>query len=111
MTGESYEDLTYPEFKGYHANLYWAEVNTTESPFYVFSATEDVFFRMLTPETNTIRKGLKYNFPEGEISFLSKIYLIVSFIEEGNRQSVFPTQASIQWLVRSYFPVGSAKSG
>ena len=64
MTGESYEDLTYPEFKGYHANLYWVAINTTESPFYVFCASEDIFLRMLTPETKSIIKGVKYDFPE-----------------------------------------------
>ena len=76
ITGVSFNELIYPEFKGYHANLYWANLITLEYPFQVFCATEDVFLRMFTPKTNTTRKGLIYDFPEGGISFLQGISAI-----------------------------------
>lgn len=33
ITGESFENLVYPEFKGYHANMYWATLESDTTPF------------------------------------------------------------------------------
>ncbi len=80
ITGESTDYLVYPEFKGYHANLYWATIQSKESPFTVYAASDGIFFRVFTPQepvgrlTNSMPK-----FPEGDISFLLDIPAIQSF--------------------------------
>ena len=42
-------DWTYPEFKGHHADFYWAVLETKELPITVVTDTEDLFLRVLTP--------------------------------------------------------------
>ncbi|MCC8087692.1 MAG: beta-galactosidase [Rikenellaceae bacterium] len=81
MTGASYETLVYPEFKGYHGNFYWGTLQTTESPFTVYSESDGVFFRVFTPEEPTDNKSNKANpaFPKGDITFLYDIPAIRCF--------------------------------
>ncbi len=50
ITGESTENLVYPEFKGYHANLYWATLQSSTAPFTVYAASDGIFLRVFTPE-------------------------------------------------------------
>ncbi|MDL2244484.1 beta-galactosidase [Parabacteroides sp. OttesenSCG-928-J18] len=76
MTGADFENLVYPEFKGYHGNMYWSRLHTTESPFTVFSASDGVFMRVFTPEEpkdNKTNWSANPEFPEGDISFLYEI--------------------------------------
>ena len=82
ITGESYENLIYPEFKGYHSNLYWATVQNKESDFTVFfhqrwclPAYAHSRRAARTPGYGTHHAGL----PEGDISFLLEIPAIRSF--------------------------------
>ncbi len=70
MTGSS--PVTYPEFKGYHANLYWAEIQSKEQSFVVGTSSEDVFLRLFTPVQDK-DKRLSPVFPEGDISFMQAI--------------------------------------
>lgn len=82
ITGESFENLIYPEFKGYHANLYWATVESDTAPFTVYSRSDGLFFRLFTPEEPAGRAGDKHTmpaFPEGDISFLLDIPAICSY--------------------------------
>ena len=82
ITGESFENLIYPEFKGYHANMYWATMQTKESIFTVYSESDGVFLRVFTPEEPKMRQnGENSNpdFPEGDISFLYEIPAIHDF--------------------------------
>jgi hypothetical protein len=82
ITGESFESLIYPEFKGYHANLYWAKMQTRESDFKIYSASDGVFFRVFTPEEPKFRqdgKNTMPDFPEGDLSFLYEIPAIRCF--------------------------------
>lgn len=82
ITGESTDKLVYPEFKGYHANLYWAEILGGKSAFTVYSATDGVFFRVFTPEEPHGRQdGIHTmpDFPSGDLSFLLDIPAIRSF--------------------------------
>jgi len=82
ITGESFENLIYPEFKGYHANMYWATLQTKESIFTVYSESDGVFLRVFTPEEPKMRQdGVNTNpdFPEGDISFLYEIPAIRDF--------------------------------
>ncbi|NDW11455.1 beta-galactosidase [Bacteroides sp. 214] len=76
ITGADYENLVYPEFKGYHGNMYWSTLNTSESSFTVHSASDGVYMRVFTPAEPTDNKtnwSANPEFPEGDISFLFEI--------------------------------------
>nr|WP_302829789.1 glycoside hydrolase family 2 TIM barrel-domain containing protein [uncultured Bacteroides sp.] len=78
--GDGY--LQYPEFKGYHANLYWTTLQSDRFPFTVYSMTDGLFFRVFTPEEPHGRQdGINTmpEFPSGELSFLLDIPAIRSF--------------------------------
>ena len=66
-------DWTYPEFKGHHADLYWAVLDTQELPITVVTDTEDLFLRVLTPRYGVDPTFTAVAFPEGDISFLHAI--------------------------------------
>ncbi len=74
ITGESFNNLVYPEFKGYHGNLYWATLKTTESDFTVISETPNLYFHLFTPaKPQKVQGGVYPPFPEGNLSFLYEI--------------------------------------
>ena len=74
ITGESFNRLIYPEFKGYHGNLYWAKLETTESPIIIISETPNLYFQLFTPEKPQFIQGDVYPpFPKGDLSFLYEI--------------------------------------
>ncbi len=77
ITGESWD---YPEFKGHHAEMYWAVIETTETPVTVVTRSNDLFLRMLTPDVTEIETEGKPQiappFPDGDISFLYGINAI-----------------------------------
>jgi hypothetical protein len=74
ITGESFNNLIYPEFKGYHGNLYWAKLETTESDFTVISESPNLYFQLFKPaEPKHVAGGTHPPFPEGDISFLYEI--------------------------------------
>ena len=81
ITGESFRNLIYPEFKGYHANLYWATLSTkSKLPFTIASESNGLFLRLFTPQepTGSLKRSLPH-FPEGDLSFLYEINPIHSF--------------------------------
>ena len=72
ITGETFD---YPEFKGYHANMYWATVETTASSFTVYTDVSGLYLQMLNPakqKTNFI-PHVNPPFPKGNLSFLHAI--------------------------------------
>lgn len=76
ITGESFENLVYPEFKGYHANLLGANLKAGTSSFKVFSESDNLFLRLFTPDLP--KNGFPGSnpqpaFPEGDISFMYEI--------------------------------------
>ena len=76
ITGESTDRLVYPEFKGYHANFYWATLQSPTVPFTVYAASDGIFLRVFTPEEPHGRQdGINTmpDFPAGDISFLLDI--------------------------------------
>ncbi|MBO0324086.1 beta-galactosidase [Muricauda sp. CAU 1633] len=76
ITGESFENLIYPEFKGYHANLIGASLESEPYSFKVYSESEEVFLRLFTPEKpkNALPGSHPQpEFPEGDISFMYEI--------------------------------------
>lgn len=82
VTGESTGHLVYPEFKGYHANLYWAQMQSATAPFAVYSETDGLYLRVFTPEEPKHRNNGEPTmrpFPDGDISFLLEIPAIRSY--------------------------------
>ncbi|MDE6522763.1 MAG: beta-galactosidase [Muribaculaceae bacterium] len=81
ITGNSFESLVYPEFKGYHGSLYWAILEGDNTSITVSSATDGVFLRVFTPQEPDGIKGedKMQAFPEGDISFLIDINAMRSF--------------------------------
>lgn len=76
VTGEDFENLVYPEFKGYHANLYWVTLESDRVPFTVYSESDGLFFRLFTPDEPVHRRNgenTMWEFPAGDISFLYDI--------------------------------------
>lgn len=75
ITGHS--GYVYPEFKGYHAEVFWVDVQTKNSPgFKVYVKSDDIFLRMLTPEFPEEGRNTIVKFPKGNISFLHGINTI-----------------------------------
>ncbi|MEP7000603.1 MAG: glycoside hydrolase family 2 TIM barrel-domain containing protein [bacterium] len=74
MTGTEWK---YPEFKGFHENVYWATLETREVPITIVTATNDVFLRVLTPHEPTAPGsepgGTHMVYPPGDLSFLNGI--------------------------------------
>lgn len=72
ITGESWE---YPEFKGYHANLYWVQIQTKEAPFTIYTEDENIYLQMLKPlpPKGAYNEYTSPPFPKGDISFLQAI--------------------------------------
>ena len=74
ITGESFDNMIYPEFKGYHANMNWVRFETTETPFTILAETPNLFMQIFTPEVPKEVKGdVMPVFPDGDISFLYEI--------------------------------------
>jgi len=70
-TGESWN---YPEFKGYHANMYWCKFITTSQPFTVYTDNESLFLRLFTPAWKTDQwHNYEPIFPSGDLSFMQGI--------------------------------------
>ena len=75
ITGES--GFVYPEFKGYHSGVYWANIEGKNVPgFKVYIESKDVFLRMLTPGDAKAPAKTKIEYPKGDISFLHSINAI-----------------------------------
>ena len=72
ITGESF---IYPEFKGYHANLYWATIQNKEHPFTIYAEDENIFLQMLKPQkpVSAPNNNTSPAFPEGNLGFMTAI--------------------------------------
>lgn len=80
VTGESYRSLVYPEFKGYHAGLYWATIEGGAIPWSVYARSDGLFLRLFTPREPAAGGGATMPaFPPGDLSFLLDIPAIRSF--------------------------------
>jgi hypothetical protein len=75
MTGASFENLIYPEFKGYHANIYWATLHDNAGEgLSVISETDGLFLRVYTPDQPLVSRDRALPpFPPGDVSFLLDI--------------------------------------
>ena len=75
ITGESWN---YPEFKGWHAELYWVRLQNRESDFTVYTDHTNIFLEMLKPEKpkGANNENTSPPFPEGNIGFMHAISAI-----------------------------------
>ena len=72
ITGETF---VYPEFKGYHANMYWATIQAKESSFTVYTNTQSLFLQLLKPGVakTPFIPHVNPPFPQGNLGFLNAI--------------------------------------
>ncbi|MGL6161180.1 glycoside hydrolase family 2 TIM barrel-domain containing protein [Microbulbifer sp.] len=70
VTGQSWE---YPEFKGFHRDLYWAQLETRELPITLVATAENTFLRLFTPKEAKDPRQTSVGFPAGDISLLTGI--------------------------------------
>lgn len=75
ITGESWN---YPEFKGWHSQLYWVKVQNKESDFTVYSESDNMFLQMLKPEKpkGATNENTNPPFPDGSLGFMQGISAI-----------------------------------
>lgn len=91
VTGES--GYIYPEFKGYHSETYWAELNTKQhNGFTVYVLSDDIFLRMFTPQPPRQPAKTEMEYPPGNISFLHSINAIGTKFDAGQGPQAAPTQ-------------------
>jgi hypothetical protein len=75
ITGESWN---YPEFKGWHAALYWVTIQNKEADFTIYTEDENVFLQMLQP-AKPVAAGNDHTsppFPGNTIGFFNNISAI-----------------------------------
>jgi hypothetical protein len=83
ITGHS--GFSYPEFKGYYSNMYWARFSAKETaPFTVYSHTEDLFLRLFSPEEAPDPARTTVKHPTGDISFMLGIPAIGTKFKEAS---------------------------
>lgn len=100
VTGESW---VYPEFKGYHANVYHATFHTTEQPITFYTGNAGTFLQVFRPQAPRGASNNNTNpaFPEGDIGFLSAIAPIGTKFQ--NAAQMGPESQNNQML--NYTPV------
>ena len=72
ITGESW---VYPEFKGWHSELYWVKLQNKESDFTVYTDQPNIYLGMMKPAKAkaTINNSTNPPYPEGNIAFMHGI--------------------------------------
>jgi len=72
ITGENWK---YPEFKGWHSELYWVRLQNKEADFTVYTDHSNIFLEMLKPEKPKAANNDNTSppFPEGNIGFMHAI--------------------------------------
>jgi hypothetical protein len=75
ITGESWN---YPEFKGWHSQLYWMKLQTKEGGFTVYTGNDNLFLQMLQPAkpVGASNNNTSPPFPQGSIGFMHAISAI-----------------------------------
>lgn len=75
ITGESWD---YPEFKGWHAGLYWVQVQNKEANFVIYTGDQNIFLQMLQPQRQLAAPNDHTHpaFPKGNIGFMHAISAI-----------------------------------
>ena len=87
----------YPEFRGYHGQLYWAQLGTTQQPITLTTNTSNLFLRVLTPTLtpsfNSWRTSVIPAFPAGNLSLLHAINAIGNKFQAPSATTTGPSSA------------------
>ena len=98
VTGETFNNLIYPEFKGYYGNLYWLTMETTESDFMIVSETPNLYLQLFKPEQpKHVAGGTFPPFPEGDISFLYEIPAIGTKFKQAEMLGPKSGKGKLKW--------------
>ena len=91
VTGESWK---YPEFKGWHSELYWMQLQNTESDFVVYTDQPGIYLQMLQPQKAiaSTNDNTSPPFPGGSIGFMHAISPIGT---KFNKASVMGPQSRV----------------
>ncbi len=75
ITGESWD---YPEFKGWHAGLYWVQLQSKGASFVIYTGSQNVFLQMLQPQRPLAAPNDNTHpaFPKSSIGFMHAISAI-----------------------------------
>ncbi|EDY83400.1 Glycosyl hydrolases family 2, immunoglobulin-like beta-sandwich domain [Verrucomicrobiia bacterium DG1235] len=73
VTGDQW---VYPEFKGFHDDVYAAKLQSEVSPLSIVIASPDINLRLFTPTESAEPRDTHVEFPEGDLSFLHGIAAI-----------------------------------
>ncbi len=101
--------IIYPEFKGYHSNMYWAKIQSKEQSFMVATSSDDVFLRLYTPaQPEPFDPRVVPTFPDGDISFMQAIPAMGTKCNEaqnmgpsGQKNKFFDYGPFDNWRIRS----------
>lgn len=63
----------YPEFKGYHADLNWAVLDTDEGPITMMVSSPGIYLGLFQPTMPPDPVNTAFKYPEGDLSFLHAI--------------------------------------
>jgi hypothetical protein len=102
ITGESWN---YPEFKGWHSNLYWVKVQNREADFTIYTPGDNMYLQMLQPQKPKAA-GNDYTsppFPGNTIGFFNSIGAIGTKFQ--------PAAALGPQSGKNSFPEGSVFTG
>ena len=83
VTGQNW---IYPEFKGWHAEMYWVKLQNNQTDFTIYSKEQNMFLEMLQPE-KAKAAGNDYtspDFPQGNIGFMHGISPIGTKFQSAN---------------------------
>lgn len=87
----------YPEFRGYHGQLHWAQLATTQQPITVATGTQDLFLRALTPNLPpshlSWRTSVFPEFPAGNLSLLHAVNAIGNKFQSPGATTTGPSSA------------------
>lgn len=81
ITGKAVKGkLEYPEFKGYHGNIYWAELESDTAPLTIYSEEDGLYLKVYNPEEAPDSPSRVFPvLPEGDLALLLDIQAIKSF--------------------------------
>ena len=68
MTGHSFENLIYPEFKGFHSNFHALELTTEEGIIEVKTTTPGLYLGLFKPEIPSLSSpGVSPTLPKSDL--------------------------------------------
>ena len=103
ITGESWQ---YPEFKGYHANVFWVTVENKEAPFTIYTTQNNTYFQMLKPvkAAGATNEFTNPAFPEGNLGIMDAISAIGTKFQSAEKMGP-QSQKNIQM---NYTPISGS---